>query len=81
MALENIIADKRDVHTYIRTARAVTILDPTFQPPWINIKSAWQRDFMRKFCEDTLMDIIQRTTDESRLEYLFIVLRDIETEQ
>jgi len=81
LALENIIADKRDVHTYIRTARAVTILDPTFQPPWINIKSAWQRDFMRKFCEDTLMDIIQRTTDESRLEYLFIVLRDIETEQ
>ncbi len=81
LALENIIADKRDVHTYIRTARAVTILDPTFQPPWINIKSAWQRDFMRKFCEDTLMDIIQRTTDELRLEYLFIVLRDIETEQ
>ena len=81
LALENIIADKRSVHTYIRTARASTILDPSFQPPWINVKSAWQREFMRTFCEDTLSDLIQRSTDESRLEYFFNVLSNIESQQ
>ena len=81
LALENILADKRSVHTYIRMTHATTILDPTFQPPWINVKSAWQREFVRKFCEDTLMDLVQRCTDESRLEYFFTVLCSIESSQ
>jgi hypothetical protein len=81
LALENILADKRSIHTYIRMTHATTILDPTFQPPWINVKSAWQREFVRKFCEDTLMDLVQRCTDESRLEYFFTVLCSIESSQ
>ena len=79
LALENILADKRSIHTYIRTAHASKILDPTFQPPWINIKSAWQREFIKKFCHDTLADLIQRTTNESRLEHFFSVLCSIES--
>jgi hypothetical protein len=78
LALENILADRRNIHTYIRVAHASKILDPTFQPPRINIESAWQKEFIRKFCEDTLADLIQRTTDESRLEYFFNVLCNIE---
>jgi len=78
LAIENIIADKQHVNTYIRTANASKILDPTFQPPWINIKSAWQREFIKKFCEDTLLDLVQRTTNDSRLEYFFNVLHNIE---
>ncbi|ABY27939.1 hypothetical protein OtV5_142c [Ostreococcus tauri virus OtV5] len=81
LAIQNILADKRSVHTYIRTAHASTILDPTFQPPWINVKSAWQREFIKKFCEDTLADLVQRTTHASRLEYFFSVLSSIELEQ
>lgn len=81
LAIQNILADKRSVHTYIRTARASTILDPTFQPPWINVKSAWQREFIKKFCEDTLADLVQRTTHASRLEYFFSVLSSIELQQ
>jgi hypothetical protein len=81
LALENILADRHNVHTYIRTAYASTILDPTFQPPWINIKSAWQKEFIKRFCEDTLSDLIQRCTDESRLEYFFSVLCSIELGQ
>ena len=77
LALQNIIADKQTIHTYIRTAYASKILDPTFQPPWINTKSAWQREFIKKFCMDTLADLIQRCEDESRLEYFFNVLRNI----
>ena len=63
------------------TAHASTILDPTFQPPWINVKSAWQREFIKKFCEDTLADLVQRTTHASRLEYFFSVLSSIELQQ
>ena len=77
LALQNIIADKQTIHTYIRTAYASKILDPTFQLPWINTKSAWQREFIKKFCVDTLADLIQRCEDESRLEYFFNVLRNI----
>ena len=77
LALQNIVADKQTIHTYIRTAYASKILDPTFQPPWINTKSAWQREFIKKFCVDTLADLIQRCEDESRLEYFFNVLRNI----
>ena len=78
LALQNIITEKRNIHTYIRTANASKILDPTFQPPLINIRSAWQKVFIKKFCEDTLADLIQRCTNESRLEYFFSVLCKIE---
>lgn len=74
IALQNILSDKQTVNTYIRTAYASKILDPTFQPPWINTESAWQREFIKKFCENTLSDLIQRTTDRSRLKYMFNVL-------
>lgn len=77
LALQNILADKHKIHTYIRTAYASKILDPSFQPPWINTESAWQREFIRKFCSDTLADLIQRCEDESRLEYFFNVLSNI----
>ena len=77
LALQNILADKQKIHTYIRTAYASKILDPSFQPPWINTESAWQREFIRKFCSDTLADLIQRCEDESRLEYFFNVLSNI----
>ena len=77
LALQNILADKQTIHTHIRVAYASKILDPSFQPPWINTKSAWQREFIKKFCVDTLADLIQRCEDESRLEYFFNVLRNI----
>lgn len=77
LALQNILADKQHVNTYIRVAHASKILDPTFQPPRINMKSAWQREFIKKFCEDALMDLVQRSDDEERLEYFFTVVSSI----
>lgn len=77
LALQNIFADKQHPSTYIRVAHASKILDPTFQPPRINMKSAWQREFIKKFCEDTLMDLIQRCEDEERLDYFFTVVNSI----
>ena len=81
LALENIIAEKQHVNTYIRVANTSKILDPTFQAPRINVKSAWQREFIKKFCVETLTDLVQRCESESRLEYFFSVLRSIELEQ
>jgi hypothetical protein len=81
LALENIVAEKQHVNTYIRTANASRILDPTFQAPRINVKSAWQREFIKKFCTDTLADLVQGCDNESRLEYFTDVLRSIELER
>jgi hypothetical protein len=79
LVLENILAEKQTINTLIRVAHASKILDPTFQPPRINVKSAWQRDFIVQFCEYTLPDLIQQTMSESRLEYFFNVVRSIES--
>ena len=81
LALENIIAEKQHVNTYIRVTNASKILDPTFQAPRINVKSAWQREFIKKFCIETLTDLVQRCESESRLEYFTDVLRNIELQQ
>lgn len=77
LAVQNILADKQYINTYIRLAHASKILDPTFQPPRINMKSAWQREFIKKFCEETLMDLVQRTYNEERLDYFFTVVNSI----
>jgi len=78
IALHNILSKKKNINTYIRVAHASKIIDPTFQPPWINTKSAWQREYIKMFCNDTLDDIIYRTTDKSRLKYMFNVLSCIQ---
>ena len=51
LALDALLSRKRDVNTYVRLAHATKILDPSFQPPIINMKSAWQREFIIKFCK------------------------------
>ena len=80
LALENILAENLDIHTTIRVAHASKILDPTFQPPIINVNSAWQVDFMKKFCKKYLLEIIQRCNNLGRLEYFINVLNIIQSE-
>lgn len=63
---------------YVRIAHTAKILDSTFQPPRINIKSVWQKEFIKKFCYDTLPDLIERTYNISRLEYFFNVVSNIQ---
>lgn len=74
IVVENINASKQNIHNYIRITHASKILDPTFQPPYINIKSAWQREFVKKFCKTTLLELVEECNDESRLLYFFNVL-------
>jgi len=78
IALENILYGIADIKTYIRVMNAVKIIDPTFTPPFINKKSAWQRKYAEDFCREVLPDVIERTMSTKNLLRLFNVLKLIE---
>jgi hypothetical protein len=74
LALENVLIYEQDDRTYVRLAHTVKILDPTFQPPRVNMESAWQMEFIKKFCKKTLPEVIQECTNTSRLTHFFNIL-------
>jgi hypothetical protein len=74
LALENVLIYDQDDRTYVRLAHTVKILDPTFQPPRVNMESAWQMEFIKKFCKKTLPGVIQECTNTSRLTHFFNIL-------
>jgi len=76
--LDTLLYEKHDINTYIRIAHATKILDPSFQPPIINMKSAWQREFIIKFCKKHVPHSIEECIKLDRLEYFFNVLCMIE---
>jgi hypothetical protein len=79
--LENVKSDMfMDIKTQIRIMNTVKILDPTFEPPFINRRCSWQKQLVRDFCQDILPDIVERCTNEKRLERFFNVLKLIELE-
>jgi|TARA_B110001450_G_C17648366_1_gene492200 hypothetical protein len=80
LVLENFVSYKHDNRSYVRVAHASRILDPTFQPPRVNMESAWQMEFIKEFCEEHIPTIIQTCVKKSRLEYFFNVLKIIELE-
>src|SRR6056300_582385 len=78
---ENVRGDLfMDIRTQIRIMNNVKILDPTFEPPFINRRCSWQKQFVRDFCQDILPDIVEHCTNEKRLERFFNVLKLIELE-
>ena len=80
LALDSLLYHRRDINVYVRLAHATKILDPSFQPPIINMKSAWQRDFIIKFCKKHLHHSIDECVKIDRLEYFFNVLQLIQQE-
>jgi hypothetical protein len=79
--LENITGDMFvDIKTQIRIMNTIKILDPTFDPPFVNRRCSWQKQFVRDFCQDILPDVVERCTNEKRLDRFFSVLRLIELE-
>ena len=81
LVLENIMIYEQSSKVYVRIAHATKIIDPTFQPPRVNMESAWQMEFIKKLCKKYIPHAIQECTKKSRLEYFFNVLRIIELEQ
>jgi len=80
LVLENILSYEQTDRVYVRIAHAMKILDPTFQPPRVNMESAWQMEIIKKLCKKYAPYAIQHCTKKSRLEYFFNVLRIIELE-
>jgi hypothetical protein len=80
LVLENILSYEQSDRVYVRIAHAIKILDPTFQPPRVNMESAWQMELIKKLCKKYAPYAIQHCTKKSRLEYFFNVLRIIELE-
>lgn len=74
LALDNVLVTDQDDRTYIRIAHAVKIIDPTFQPPRVNMESAWQMEFIKKFCKKSLPEAIQTCMSVSRLTHFFNIL-------
>src|SRR6056300_2104544 len=74
LMLEIFLTYDQDIRKYVRVAHAVKILDPTFQPPRVNTESAWQMEFVKKFCKQTLPEVIQVCTNTSRLTHFFNIL-------
>jgi len=64
-----------DVECSTRLMYASKILDPTFIPPVLNMKSSWQRRHMIDFCMETIPEIIYHCTDERRLEKFYHVVK------
>ena len=81
MSIENLVIREQDIRTNSRVDNDVRIIDPTIQPPRINMESAWQVEFIKKMCEEVVIDAIQDCTKKSRLKYFFNVLKLIELGQ
>ena len=80
LIFDNVLAYEQTERTWVRTVHAMKILDPTFQPPRVNMESAWQVECVRMMCKYYIPHAIQSCTKRSRLEYFFNVLRIIELE-
>jgi hypothetical protein len=80
LALENFLSYIQDNRSYVRVVHAIRILDPTFQPPRVNMESAWQMEFVKNVCEEYVLNAIELCTKKSRLKYFFNVLKIIELE-
>ena len=81
LIIENILAYDQENTVYVRISHAVKIIDPTFQPPYVNMDSAWQMNFLKKFCKKQLTHPIHECNNMSRLEYFIRVLHIIELGQ
>ena len=79
--LDQLLYTKHDPRFYVRLINSIKILDPTFQPPRINMESTWQMELAKKICKKYIQHAIQMCIKKSRLEYFLSVLNTIEREQ
>ncbi len=76
--LDNILLENKNIYSLVRIMNAVKILDPTFIPPLINTTCSWQKRMVKDFCLTTFPKIIEKSTNNYRLNRLFRVLQLIE---
>lgn len=63
--------------TRIRIMNMTKILDPTFEPPTINLKCGWQKQLLNDICNSTSFHLISICKNTFRLERYFNILKTI----
>jgi hypothetical protein len=76
--LDNVLCSNYNVYSLIRIMNTIKIIDPTFIPPFINPKCAWQKRYIRDLCIKTFPEVIHECRNNYRLDTLFNVLQMIE---
>lgn len=74
---EELFMTEQTPEKYVRVVHAIKILDPTFQPPRVNMGSAWQMEMLKRICKIYTSQAIQECVQSTRLKYFNDVLRII----
>ena len=81
LALEDILHDEHEPRLWVRLMHAVRILDPTFQPPRIDMESAWQVEFITESCKKYIPTAIYTCISKKRLSYFNDVVQRLAQEE
>jgi hypothetical protein len=81
LALEDILHDEHEPRLWVRLMHAVRILDPTFQPPRIDMESAWQVEFIAESCKKYIPSAIYTCISKKRLSYFNDVMQRLAREE
>ena len=67
--------DSWDDQYRIKAMHAIKLLDPTFTPPYINLRCKWQRRLLENLIDKTVAEIISTCKNEKRLERYYLAMR------
>jgi hypothetical protein len=81
LGLEDIVHGERGPRLWVRLMHAVRILDPTFQPPRIDMESAWQVEFIAESCKKYIPTAIYTCISKKRLSYFNDVMQRLAQEE
>ena len=69
------VNDAWSTNDKLASMHAIRILDPTFTPPYINLKCRWQRELLNEIIGDTTLSIISTCRNMERLDYYYDAMR------
>lgn len=79
--LDNLLSYQNKPSSMIRIVNSIKILDPTFVPPYVNVRCKWQNKLLDDICRNNFCSVINSCKNNSRLKILFKVLQLIESQQ
>jgi hypothetical protein len=74
LALTNFLWGHSDGSGLIKVMNAMVILDSTFRPPYINLNSQWQREFLFHIAHTESYNLVGKCLSDSRLDSFFRAL-------
>lgn len=65
LKLDHVLENTYNRH--VRVVKRISILDPTFTPPFLNLKCSWQRNLLWDLSDGVSHDIISKCINKQRL--------------